>query len=861
MGKESFFLEFKIILNHLVTLMKILNNDEIILYYNQLLSIPTPPKNNFEIKLKYITENKIINDLNLNVHIKNCLQNEIPEVSFEIEPLLFSFNTDQIITIYKYVLLEQNVIVFGENAYFLSSIIESIKSICFPFKLMCKTFTFLDRKYYGLIELSCNDGFLYGINSSFNYDFFTENNIKTCNFNKKTLIVNIDENEVFSLDKLLLNQKIMVNMKDLNNFSESSLKTLQLPPLPFHYKIKLISRLSNFISEYFDVDDLSNKKDLSLNKNIKFDRSKEHSKTVNIKRRSTLILKNSFSKISDFNIVKKNSQSINSFAKKEMSSFMHSNLNKINNEVFEMYKHIVSIFKEIFFYFNISIIKDYELYLNYESINFDSNSLIDKLGNDNDLKNFYGIFLNTNIFRNFVKDKILLKKVFNIEDFSRFSITDETIKLKLNKSFFSFKFETPFLDSTKFNSKNTKSEFIINLKKNKEKSKVDKKLVTDMSKDDILGLKDFDVNVDINAEDNNLRNFESQLSSFNNDKIEKKQIIGKIDTNDNIEKYFYKKKEKIFNYCREMSKSYNEYIGNENNKENGIYSNNSFNNYSMTIKDLWVFIFSKHISNKISTIHYTIKDILLNTDNIEIRFNENKLKEKDSIKLELKKIYGELCFLLNEINQAGLNEIEISNIFAIVSLLCHSKFKKLFKEMYDIIKLKINEIKLFNKELRMNTYTISILLDVISIDFYHKYNDSLRNNLQFQCYLDEIEDDMITKLNSDNIKQDSIFIKNYSHSYFNDNLLTKFVEWYKCKLNLNIDVTYESTNIIKYKLNDNLLRINEDKIFNLNSEDLNSSFFSNKDEITIFSKIKCDCCETYNNLENVIFILILDDKL
>lgn len=549
--------------------------------YKILFKIPIPPKGCTSIQVKLLPTNT--NKSNTDnegssgnyVLFQNTKMNSIPNTSLEIEPLLVLFTVEQIVEIFKYILLEQNVLIFNSSYYLLSSVLETFKNLLFPFEFINSSLTILPSQYYGDIELSSSKGFLHGIKESYSPGFFNENNIDISKIKKNMLIIDIEKQKMVYF--IYKTSRKTVNLKNLNKIaSEKKIQEgKETPDLPIYYKNKLISRIKNFIKENFEIgneDGRSGSEDSSFyfshqfamnaynNYNNSHSNIGKSSNTNNInkinnedentrqrKRRTTckvnISLRNRKSLISDnvgyndnknrvmtvhrksllnnntsntdcrntklkqFSIEESsNDTNINSYIKNNIN--MNSNptnmnyiiknpndykipstnnnkadntysINNSNNicsynnkysqsfippDYIAQYKITIENFKELFFYFILSILKDYNKFTNYHQTSFfkqfnyvetyfQTTLFINSFFSD---REFYSDLVNSNMFFYFIRNKFFLglnsNLTFNhnLENKIKYLFFDEMIACKDNKNTFSNKTNTPLIETSVF---------------------------------------------------------------------------------------------------------------------------------------------------------------------------------------------------------------------------------------------------------------------------------------------------------------------------------------------------------------------------------------------------------------------------
>ena len=85
------------------------------------------------------------------------------------------FQVDDIIRIYKYILLEIPILFFCSNEEILSNFIENLLGFLSPFNYVLPNTSILSQKFYGLIN--SEPKFIFGINEKYKQSFFKDNGI------------------------------------------------------------------------------------------------------------------------------------------------------------------------------------------------------------------------------------------------------------------------------------------------------------------------------------------------------------------------------------------------------------------------------------------------------------------------------------------------------------------------------------------------------------------------------------------------------------------------------------------------------------------------------------------------------------
>ena len=217
--------------------------------------------------------------------------NSVPLSDIEINKLFERYDVNDILQIFKYLLLEEPILIFSEKKSELTSAFDSLLSLLYPFKYIQPHCSILPNNSFGLIE-SC-DKFIFGINQSYGDDFFRKNEISI--FNKKIIILDLDKkvkyifkkfdviqidlDNDFNEDFELFNEKDIKNKDDLKynyrniNYNKSqNLEKKEIETeieLPTHYKkktnnilldyIKSLGKYQNQNTYYSEIDNFNHK--------------------------------------------------------------------------------------------------------------------------------------------------------------------------------------------------------------------------------------------------------------------------------------------------------------------------------------------------------------------------------------------------------------------------------------------------------------------------------------------------------------------------------------------------------------------------------------------------------------------------
>ena len=338
---------------------------------------------------------------------KVCVNSALCNLEFKLTPInqipnsstdiktILKLRVNMIFDILKFVILEVPVIFFGLNKLTLSNIVKSFEEILFPFSYPFPVIEILPKVYYKSLEKL--NCFLVGINEKYTNNFFEINDI---NLNDKEYVV--------------------VNLSE------------EVPA--YFYKRKKIEKYGILLKEF----------DKKIEKNNKIEKYSKNEVT--------------FSK----HYLSKRMKDLNKLLKGK-----NGRTKKIN----EIENHEL---RYIFFYFFISMFKNYKSFLklnpaqlnqyfkDVENNKIEINQIFkyqEFISKDMDSIDFYGFFMNTKIFKNF-----LIKNLYpsTIEDKLGILFLDENIRKKKNKYMINqfFQENTPFLETDIFNIKEGKEEKI-----------------------------------------------------------------------------------------------------------------------------------------------------------------------------------------------------------------------------------------------------------------------------------------------------------------------------------------------------------------------------------------------------------------
>ena len=175
--------------------------------------------------------------------------------SIPLSPMFFYFPEEDVIKIFKYIILEIPILFFSENLEILSKIIEGFLSLLYPFEYVQPHISILPSKFYGIINIE--DKFIFGINENYNQDFFKNNNILV----DKTIIVIHFPNQKPKIEEIkkVEEQKENISIDNYNIFNFANNDSI-LPngakieitniDFPIKPKKKLISTIKSHLSEF-----------------------------------------------------------------------------------------------------------------------------------------------------------------------------------------------------------------------------------------------------------------------------------------------------------------------------------------------------------------------------------------------------------------------------------------------------------------------------------------------------------------------------------------------------------------------------------------------------------------------------------
>ena len=234
-----------------------LRNDYCILYkfnfpivnQNQPLNLINAKSKSSSLNQSQQNKNFPYNNTNINFQTYdplNTFMNNIQSIS--LYPIFSNFTEEEVIKIFKYIILEIPILFFSEDIELLTKIIEGFLSILSPFEYVQPHISVLPSKFYGIINTEYK--FIFGINENYSPDFFKNNNILL----DKTIIAVHFLNQKAKIEEIkkIEDQKDYVIIDNYNIFNFINNESV-LPngakiditniELPLKYKKNLMSRI------------------------------------------------------------------------------------------------------------------------------------------------------------------------------------------------------------------------------------------------------------------------------------------------------------------------------------------------------------------------------------------------------------------------------------------------------------------------------------------------------------------------------------------------------------------------------------------------------------------------------------------
>ena len=312
----------------------------------------------------------------------NMLQNN----SVELNVLFYLFKVEEIVKIFKGILLELPIIFFTPDKKKLTNSVESFLSIISPFEYCYPNISILPCNCYSIIENY--DNYVLGVNEEYKEDFFKENNLEIDD--KNIIIIDLEKSIIIQTSNNNENEEIQRIILDVPNYEKNmkiQKKLFDNVELPLKYKKKLVASLSAYINK------LKNSKTTEKEERDSFN--------LTIRNEFYYFFASILMNYSDY------LKFDNNYLKKYDENFIYKKQDFIN-------------IKDIFYY------SDY----------------IDEFNKDDRL--FFERFLKTKMFLHFIQKKIYPS---NTKEKSEVLLFDEQIIEKKNKYFFNKKNKCNFKDN------------------------------------------------------------------------------------------------------------------------------------------------------------------------------------------------------------------------------------------------------------------------------------------------------------------------------------------------------------------------------------------------------------------------------
>ena len=692
---------------------------------NLILGIPFPKKSIF-----YPTKR---NDCYLNNNIEFFLRdiNQKNYYSYKMKSI-FYFNIDQIMEIYRCILLEKPILFFSKDKEKLTNIFETFLNLIFPFEYQNPHCAILPDCNAGIIEQT--KSFIFGINEEWVDP--VEEDIDNTN---KANNINNTNNKINYFQRLNLNSFKVILICDID--LERIIPYQRYKSIIMTFNELQSNNYPNYSPRILTTAETNNLFNLNPQK---CRLPTKYSEKLKNKLKDKLF--GTEQKINfDF------SAKSNEIITEDFYYFLVSILKNYNDYLFNGKEDIINI-NSLFFKKNLQKIGVEKL--------FKVNQFIDKELDKNDDSDFFKIFFETNLFKNF-----LFRKYRNSEhDKYIFLLFDETIIIKKNKNKFS-KTKTEFINSKCFS---TTINYDVEKTQNFDKSEYEqiklkqKQLINYYQKYDGKNLTYYIFpkllydNKFFNS--NNKKNNWKYL--FNEDKLNQIYKVyesnrKKIDT-----KLFFKI------YEGDLVKRYNF------NRNDFLFKNESNN----IIGCLWIciFCFTFYYCNDIDK-KFRFQELMKNLKNLEIPYTAKKLIS--FIYITLIK-YGNDYMLINFYDYLNVIDYDLYNFF------CN--------------KMLINDNNSINSQNKRNNLVLK-KLDVgntkLALSYYKDKNEDesafKRNSLKLSLTIYNDNDD------KKNILPKRSFNDNTNNNETEEIIFNKKIKCEFCKKEMELSSLIEEVNNMK----------------------------------------------------------------
>ena len=360
-----------------------------------VLKIPTPVSSNAEISVSFKFNNLKSTTSNLNFEkirfpVYNLKESYIKNYqSLTLGECFNYFSVDDILKLFRYMLLEIPILFFCTDKGALSLFVDNFLSLLNPFEYVLPHISILPNELYGLIN--SEPKFIFGINESYEEKFFVENNI---DLDKSIVIVSLKsdkKNESKIIEKmkkmedsecLVINEQVKKKDNDRDTdetifFNGVNINLLNIE-FPSYFKKRISQLLNSLISTFKKKYNLSDTNQLLEQK---------------------------------FNY-------------------------KLQNIFFKFFVYVMSGYSEFLlnskYFGNYIKMKNIDYNLRFKNVDKDFVKELFKLYEFIDMHKepFYYAFCNTKLFVNFFREKIFSNNVLDIVRHEQF---DQFIYLKKNK--------------------------------------------------------------------------------------------------------------------------------------------------------------------------------------------------------------------------------------------------------------------------------------------------------------------------------------------------------------------------------------------------------------------------------------------
>ena len=236
---HPFFSEFELILKEIHHY--ILHNSNVSIpldkiIENILIEIPVPPKGIFKIEYNLFNQIRII-DQNL--------MNQLPLIAIDLKLLFMFFTVEEIVDIYRYIMLESRVLFFSKEVDLLNPFVWGMLSMLYPFRYQYQVITILPPKNFETLESITP--FIAGINRTYADGFFKEAELT---LSDDIVIVDID------------NKRLVIehgeDTSTLNGYESDA--NAKVPDFPSRPKKEIEKKLTAILSPYKRKEEANNRR-------------------------------------------------------------------------------------------------------------------------------------------------------------------------------------------------------------------------------------------------------------------------------------------------------------------------------------------------------------------------------------------------------------------------------------------------------------------------------------------------------------------------------------------------------------------------------------------------------------------------